>query len=366
MRVRKVALRDFRNFTDLQTFLGDGVNIVYGGNAQGKTNFLESIYFCAMGRSQRAGNDRELVRFGQHEAHIQALIEENAHGPARTIDVHIKKSENKKGIAVDHIPIRKMNELFGTLLVVMFSPEDLRLVKSGPAERRTFMDMELCQLSAVYYHALRQYHHALKQRNNLLKSIPRDASLTETVFIWDEQLCMYARQIMQHRSEFIDWINRLAGAVHGQMTGGTETLDISYHPGVGDIDSYAERLRRGLQRDIQLGSTSVGPHKDDLLFSVNGNDARVFGSQGQQRTAALAAKLAEVEIIRQRRGTSPVLLLDDVLSELDGKRQAFLIDYIGREGLQTVITCTGVEDIVRRQLGARGKVLKMVNGALTL
>lgn len=364
MRVSHLHIKDFRNFDTLHTDLSPGVNILYGDNAQGKTNFLEAVYFCATGRSQRAGSDRELIRFGQREAHLRAEIVREGED-VRVIDAHIQQNESRsvKGIAIDHLPVKKLNELFGLLLVVIFSPEDLRLIKAGPAERRAFMDMELCQLSPVYYHELRQYHHALKQRNHLLKSMQTNPKLADTVFVWDEQLCRYGRRIMSFRSAFVRKAGELAADMHARMTGGTEQLAMQYRPHIVNPDDYEEKLKKTLPRDIALGSTGSGAHRDDILFTVNGADARMYGSQGQQRTAALSAKLAEIDIIREETHREPVLLLDDVLSELDEHRQAFLLSRMGPA--QTLLTCTGVEDLITKN-APRGdvRILRMENGVL--
>ena len=352
MWVRELSLENFRNFDSLHIGLENSINIVYGDNANGKTNFIEAIYFCATGRSKRANHDKELIRFGCKEAHLQAILD------TRRIDVHIFRDGKKKGIAVDHIPIKKLNQLFGLLLAVIFTPEDLRMIKSGPGERRTFMDTELCQLSGVYYHALRQYYQALRQRNNLLKTIPKDYSLQDSLEIWDEPLCRYGVQIMAHRAAFIEEIGEIAAFIHKDIVGGKESLTLTYCPQV--TDQYEERLKRNTERDIILGNTSVGIHKDDISFAIDGDDVRTYGSQGQQRTAALSVKLAEVELIKKRTGHMPVLLLDDVLSELDESRQKFLFKHI--EGLQTILTCTGIEDVLKK---TTGNILRMKKGKLT-
>jgi len=359
MWVRALSLENFRNFGRLQVELKNGVNIVYGDNANGKTNFIEAIYFCATGRSQRASHDRELIRFGSQEAHLQAVVaSENA---SQKIDVHLFREGKKKGIAIDHMPIKKLSQLFGLLLVVIFTPEDLRIVKAGPGERRAFMDMELCQLSSVYYHALRQYHQALKQRNNLLKAIIKDRSLQDTLEMWDAPLCQYGTQIMAYRAAFVEEVKEIAAGIHRDITGGHENLMLDYRPQVTDVNQYMDKLQRAVERDIALGNTSVGIHKDDVAFAIDGNDVRTYGSQGQQRTAALSVKLAEIELIKSRTRHTPVLLLDDVLSELDESRQRFLFKHIG--DLQTVLTCTGVEDVLRKT-SAAGKIMKMVNGTI--
>ena len=356
MWVSKLTAQDFRNFKNLQVNLENGINIVYGDNANGKTNFIEAIYFCAMGRSQRAGHDRELIRFGCQEAHLQAKIKVNVESK---IDVHLFGEGKKKGIAIDHVPIKNLSQLYGLLLVVIFTPEDLKIVKAGPGERRTFMDMELCQLSKVYYHALRQYYKALRQRNNLLKAITKNRNLLDTLEVWDAPLCQYGTQIMTLRSAFVEEIGTLAAHVHNDITGGTEKLTLEYRPKV--PENFEEKLKKGVERDITLGSTQNGIHKDDVAFTINGNDVRTYGSQGQQRTVALSVKLAEVELIKKRTGNTPVLLLDDVLSELDEQRQKFLFNHI--DGMQTVLTCTGVEDVLRRTTGNKN-VLKMAKGEI--
>jgi DNA replication and repair protein RecF len=368
MWVKGLSLKDFRNFTTLQAELSPGINILHGDNAQGKTNFLEAIYFCATGRSRRAGDEMELIRFGQRESHLRAEVVRSATSVC-VIDAHLQHTQSSrhtlKGMAVDHLSIRQLGELSGILTVVTFSPEDMSLIKSGPAERRAFMDRELCQISPVYYHALRQYTRALKQRNNLLKILQKNPQQTDTVGIWNEQLCQYGRKLMASRADFTKRAGEIANALHLSLTGGAEQLSVVYRPHIANPDDYAEKLERGLARDIMLGSTYWGVHKDDILFLINNTEARVYGSQGQQRTAALSVKLAEINIIRESLSIQPVLLLDDVLSELDGHRQSFLLSRI--EPLQTILACTGVEDILKKNAvfntgGTR--IMQMVNGTL--
>lgn len=359
MHIKKISLRDFRNLGNMNIELNYGVNIFYGNNAQGKTNILEAVYISSTGRSHRTHNDKELIRFGENEAHIQ-VISQNGNLTDR-IDVHLKREE-KKGIAVNNIPIKKLGELFGIIFVVMFSPEDLQLIKSGPSERRRFVDMELCQISNVYYYDLQQYYKVLKQRNNLLKLIQKDKSLRETIFVWDSQLVSFGNKIISARQKFIDNISETAASIHEKLTGGNEILSIHYKKST-NSDEYFEKLEKNIERDIIYGSTSYGPHKDDLYFKINDIDARSYGSQGQQRCAALSAKLAEIEIIKREKNSKPVLLLDDVLSELDESRQRFLIDSIN--GIQTFITCTGIEDLIR-SIGSNISVYHVENGFVTV
>ncbi len=341
MYIKKLSLLNFRNIKNLNIELQNGVNIFYGDNAQGKTNILESIYMCATGRSQRTRVDSQLILFGERESHIRLFSQKDKRSDR--IDVHIK-SEGKKGIAVNGIPLKRSGDLFGSLPVVIFSPEDLQLIKSGPSERRRFMDMELCQLSSVYYYNLQQYYRVLKQRNNLLKEIQRKPSLRETIFVWDSQMLQYGKKIIDERKKFVSSLNEIASKKHSYITGGRESLEIQYRPNTEET-AFEKKLEGHLDRDLFLGTTSVGPHKDDMSFLIDGYEAKVFASQGQQRTAALSAKLAEIDLIEAEKDDSPILLLDDVLSELDEKRQLFLLQNIG--SIQTIITCTGIEDIIK-------------------
>lgn len=342
MYISRLLAKGYRNLKAVDISLGKGVNILYGNNAQGKTNILEAMYICATGRSHRTHNDRELIAFGGEDAHVQAYIAEGSR--TDKIDLHIKKNE-KKGIAVNNIPISRLIELYGILHIVMFSPEDLKLVKSSPADRRRFMDMELCQLSRVYYYNVQQYHKIMKQRNNLLKSIQGNKALSDTLFIWDEQLVDYGNKVINVRNEFITKLHIISEKIHHEITGTDENLAVKYSPSV-QSSEFEQKLRKNHDRDIFLGSTGCGPHKDELNFYINDINVKEYGSQGQQRCAALALKLAEIELIRTEKGRQPVLLLDDVLSELDTRRQSFLVDSI--KDIQTVITCTGIDDILKK------------------
>jgi len=337
MTIKKIRAHGFRNLAPLDLTLYPGINVFTGENGQGKTNFLEAVYICASGRSWRAKTDRELVGFKEKEARLYAETERAGSGD--TIAVGINKDE-KKTIAVNGAQIKKLGELLGTLYAVVFSPHDLALVKSGPSERRKFMDVELCQLSVIYYYELKQYYHILRQRNNLLKDLRRDPGLKETVGVWDEIMARHGARIMEHRRAFIEKINSAASAIHGEVSDKKEKLEIIYRPNVSEKDFLA-KLTKLLDKDVAQGATSVGVHKDDLTYLIDGQDARIYGSQGQQRLACLASKLAETAIIRTEKREEPVLLLDDVLSEFDTPRQKFLTEYIS--GSQTLMTATGAE-----------------------
>lgn len=359
MQITEVSLEGFRNLETLRLTPDAKMNVFYGENAQGKTNFLESLYFCATGRSMRTRNDWQLIAFDQEESHIRLRV--NRKNRYDLIDVHLKR-EMKKGIAINGLPIRKLGDLFGTLYTVIFSPEDLSLIKEGPGERRRFLDMELCQLSKIYYYDLQQYYKILKQRNNLLKEIQKKSSLRETLFVWDKQLADYGERIMGARNVFLLRLDEIAARKMYELTGGVDSLKTRYRPNC-EQGQMLERLQRNVERDIFLGSTQYGPHKDDILFSIDEKEVKSYGSQGQQRTTALVARLAEIELIQEETGEDPVLLLDDVLSELDEKRQTYLMQSI--EGLQTFITCTGIEDVIGKYCEPKN-LFHMVHGAIEL
>ena len=348
MHIQRVALRNFRNIAAADLELVPGVNILYGENAQGKTNFLESIYFCTTGRSHRANRFRDLIMLSEKEAAIRIVAQSQSGG---VDEIRMDIRQDGKFSVINGLPVRKLGELYGRLPVVVFSPEDLSLVKAGPSGRRRFLDMELCQLYPAYYHDLRLYHKVLQQRNNLLRDIATNNSLRDTLDLWDTQLVEHGSKIMRARRSFIDRLGRIAAQNQRNITGDRENLEIFYKNDM-EEDNFFETLRRKQGADILRGATSAGIHKDDVEFRINGEDGRTFASQGQQRTAVLAVKLAEIEIVREEKGHPPVLLLDDVLSELDSGRQNYLLGSV--EGLQTIITLTGAESAVEGYLGKVG------------
>ncbi|MCL2854963.1 MAG: DNA replication/repair protein RecF [Defluviitaleaceae bacterium] len=336
MQVTRVILNNFRNIAAADVVLGAGINIIHGDNAQGKTNFLESVYLSSVGRSHRAGRDRDLVRLGEKTATSTVFVDAG-HGTDK-ISTEIDKDGKK--MWVNGLPIRRLGELFGHILCVIFSPEDLSLIKAGPQIRRRFMDMELCQLYPTYYHNLRMYYKVMKQRNNLLRDIGTNPKLSETLDVWDEQLVQYGSPIIDARKTFVAGLSQIANANQNQITGGRECLEITYKANV-EQGNFTDKLIKHRHHDIQRKHTSIGIHKDDMEFHINHKDGRLYASQGQQRTAALSIKLAEIELIKKERGCTPILLLDDILSELDAKRQKFLMEKI--EGMQSIITLTGAE-----------------------
>ncbi len=345
MFINSLTLNNYRNYKDLHLEFDKGTNILYGDNAQGKTNILESIYMASTTKSHRLSKDKDIIKFENDEAHIKLIINKNDY-PVR-IDMHLKKNKTK-GIAINGVPIKKSSELLGVLNVVFFSPEDLNIIKNGPSERRRFVDMELCQLDRLYVQDLLNYNKIVNQRNKLLKDIDyfRDVNLIETLDIWDMQLSEYGARIIQRREKFISEINEIIYDIHKKITNGKEELIIKYEPNISGNNLY-EEIINARKKDIKLKSTTVGPHRDDINF-LNGNiDIRKFGSQGQQRTAALSLKLSEIELVKNMTKDMPVLLLDDVLSELDSSRQKHLLESLNN--VQTIITCTGLDEFIENR-----------------
>lgn len=357
MYIESIELKNYRNYESLSIAFDKGTNIFYGDNAQGKTNILEAVYLCGTTKSHRGSKDRELIRFDADESHIRMAIKKD--GVSRRIDMHLKKSKTK-GIAIDGIPIRRASELFGILNIVFFSPEDLNIIKNGPGERRRFLDSELCQLNKLYLSNLSSYNHILNQRNKLLKDISFKESLKDTLEVWDEQLVHYGEFIIETRKAFVEEMNGIIEKIHRSITGEKEILELVYEPSVTKNEFY-ETLVQNRDKDCKFRLTSTGPHRDDFCVRVNGIDIRKYGSQGQQRTAALSLKLSEIYMVKKIIRDMPVLLLDDVLSELDSNRQNYLLNSISQ--VQTMITCTGLDDFIDRRFHMN-KIFKVVDGTV--
>ena len=359
MIIKSLELADYRNYETLEMNFDKGTNILYGDNAQGKTNILEAIYVAATTKSHKGSKDREIVNFAKEEAHIRTYIEKD--NVETRVDMHLRKSRSK-GIAVDGQKLKKAGDLLGLCNVVFFSPEDLGIIKNGPAERRRFIDMELCQLDSIYLFNLNNYNKIVNQRNKLLKDIFFNPDLKETLNIWDMQLVSYGSKIIERRKIFVDQLNEIIYNVHRKLSGDKEELQIVYEPNVSPED-FEKNMRYSQERDIKTKMTTVGPHRDDFSIMVGGIDIRRFGSQGQQRTAALSLKLSEIELVKKITKDNPVLLLDDVLSELDSNRQNYLLNSIG--DIQTIITCTGLEEFVNNRFEIN-RVFQVSNGTVTV
>lgn len=359
MYIESLELKNYRNYEYLCIEFDSGINILYGDNAQGKTNVLEAAYLCGTTKSHRGSKDKEMIRFDQEESHIRMMV--NKDGVSHKIDMHLKKHKSK-GIAIDGIPIKKASQLFGIINMVFFSPEDLNIIKNGPSERRRFLDLELCQLYRIYLQDLTDYNKVLNQRNKLLKDMGYSPGLEDTLDIWDMQVCKYGRKIILLRKQFIRELNEIIAGIHSNLTGGKEKIVLEYEPNVEERE-FEERLSQARERDMKLKMTSVGPHRDDFCVRVNGIDIRKYGSQGQQRTAALSLKLSEIQLVRNLIKDHPVLLLDDVLSELDSNRQNYLLQSI--QDIQTMITCTGLDEFIQNQFSIN-KVFQVIDGKISV
>ncbi len=357
MIIKSIELQNFRNYEDLNISFDEGTNIFYGDNAQGKTNILEAVYLSGTTKSHKCSKDKEMIRFGEQEAHIRTVVVKK--DKEYQIDMHLKNNRSK-GIAINKVPIKKASELFGILNMVFFSPEDLNIIKNGPAERRRFLDSELCQLDKIYLSDLTTYNKILNQRNKLLKDMVYRPDLKDTLPVWDMQLVETGRKIIRRRKQFVDELNEIVHDIHYRISGEKEDLLLQYEPSIEDI-FFEDELSRVKERDMRQCMTSVGPHRDDLLFSIGEVDIRKFGSQGQQRTSALSLKLSEIELVKRSIHDTPVLLLDDVLSELDSNRQNYLLNSI--HDTQTLITCTGLDEFVKNRFQIN-KIFKVVQGTV--
>jgi DNA replication and repair protein RecF len=333
MYVERIQLRDFRNYAGLDIQPVNGLNVFYGRNAQGKTNVLESVYFCALGKSHRGARDAELIRWGTREA--RARVQVRREGRPGAVEMRVTEGGARRAL-VDEVPITRSVQLMGALLVVMFSPEDLNLIKDGPVWRRRYMDTVLCQIKPSYLHDLQVYNRALLQRNRLLQR--RETGALEG---FDLQLGAAGIRIGAARKKLVSMLAEVCAAEHAALSGG-ETLGLSYRPGLeanaADAQAYLDALHKSLPADLQRGHTTRGVHRDDVAIEVAGRDARRFGSQGQQRSAALSLRLGQCTVMERVVKKRPVLLLDDVLSELDPVRVSRLLR--GLSGRQALMTCT--------------------------
>lgn len=359
MRIKNLFLKNFRNYSQERFEFTEGLNVLFGKNAQGKTNCAEAVFYLCTGTSPRTRRDKQLIKYGEERAEISAVCE-GRYGDV-TIDAEIR--ENGREVKINGNKITRNADLLGNVYAVFFSPQELRLIQDGPDERRRFMNISISQLSKPYYTALTRYNKILEQRNNLLKN--RDLDMVyDTLPVWDEQLCRYAAVIAGQRARYVETLAPLAKEQHAYLTDGAEELKISPEKKYkGGEDELAKRLfdelSNNYDRDIRLGFTATGPHRDDLDIRINGADAKNYASQGQTRTAALSIKLAEVEIFRQTSGEYPVLILDDVMSELDLPRRKKLVEKTG--GLQTILTCTHAERVL---YGRETNKIRVEGGAI--
>jgi DNA replication and repair protein RecF len=339
MRLHRLKLKNYRNYEELNIEFDSKIHFFIGDNAQGKTNLLESIYMLALTKSHRTNKDRELIYWGKEFASIHCdLTLFN-----RDTQLEVNIFPHGKKVLINRIDQRKISNYLGKLKVVLFAPEDLQLIKGSPNQRRKFMDRALGQIRPKYINQLSQYQKVLLQRNQLLKDSFKNSSLRNTIDIWDCQLLEYGSSVIDIRQQFIQEIGKLAQRIHFEITEGIEQLNLYYDANC-LVTNFREKIEKSRERDFQTGTTNVGPHRDELQFTINDIDAKIFGSQGQQRTVALSLKLAELEYMKMQIGDMPILLLDDVLSELDIRRQKQLLDSIN-DSVQTFVTTTDVSGI---------------------
>ncbi len=359
MIIKSIELDNYRNYDSLSINFDEHTTILFGDNAQGKTNILEAAYISGTTKSHKGSRDKEIIKFDKDESHIKTIISKNDRD--YQIDIHLKKNKSK-GIAINRVPIKRASDLFGLINIIFFSPEDLNIIKNGPSERRKFMDAELCQIDKIYLSDLSNYNKALNQRNALLKEMVYKPELKETLSIWDDQLIKYGKNIIARRQQFINDINIIVKDIHSKITSNKEKIDVSYEPNIEDI-FFLDELVKNKEKDMRFCQTSVGPHRDDLKITVDGIDIRKYGSQGQQRTCALSLKLSEIKLVENTINDKPILLLDDVLSELDKNRQSDLLDNL--IDTQTIITCTGIDEFVKNRF-MLNTVYEVKNGSIEL
>lgn len=363
MFIKSLFLQSFRNYDEENFSFSNGINILTGSNAQGKTNAAEAIFFLCTGYSPRANRDKLVIKNGCDSSFISGIAS-SIYGDVK-VDISFDKTD-KKNIFVNDLKVNKIGELMGNINSVFFNPAELKLVQESPEDRRRFLNISLSQMSKNYFYALARYNKILAQRNNLLKD-PDEFLIRDTLPVWDEQLSIHASKIIFYRNEFLSKLAPIAEEKHAILSGGTEKLTLKTENGYsGGEEEIAFNLKNdfknNLSRDIRLGYTSIGPHRDDIKFSLNGDDVKIFGSQGQQRTVALSLKLAETEIFFARFNEYPILILDDVLSELDKKRQRKLLSAV--KDIQTIFTSTDIDRTVfkpytyNRIKISGGKILK--------
>lgn len=357
MKIDRVTLMNFRNYQQASVELHDGINFVVGANAQGKTNLLESIFLSSVGKSPKNSKDKQIINFNAERAKIE--IDFSTRAGKKNIEIFLDKA-NKKSIKINKLNILKLTELVGTLSVVYFSPDELKLIKEVPEDRRNFLDISISQFDRPYLYELMRYDKILRQRNAILKSDASVDAKTEQLKLFTPQLIASAKNIISKRLQFIEKLKGYAQNIHTNITL-DETLDIQYSysqkPDMSIEEDLAREYERVLSKDIELGYTTIGPHRDDIIFRIDDKDCKYYASQGQQRTVALVVKLALMGVVRDEIGEFPILLLDDVLSELDMDRQTRLINLCRH--YQTIITCTAIPSV-----DFNVNIIKIKNGAV--
>lgn len=344
MWIKRLKLKNFRNYDMMNINFSNKLNIIHGDNAQGKTNIIEAIFLCASGRSHRTPRDQEMMRTGAECFEVNMILSKNS--SEEEIDILYNNKERKR-IKINEITVKKTGDLMGHLNAVIFSPEDLMIIKQGPAERRRFIDITISQMKPAYFYELQQYAKIMFQRNTTLKNADSERIDENMLDVWDRHIARTGAKIISERMSLIKRLDSFAGLRHEKLTNHSELLNLLYKPSIAfnknaaieDIEAAFKRtLYKNRQEELRRGATLAGPHRDDIDILLNGENTKTYGSQGQQRTSVLSIKLAEIDLIREETGEFPVLLLDDVLSELDERRKEYLMDSI--DGLQAFITCT--------------------------
>ena len=356
MFVKKLKLSGFRNYKSEEFEFLPGTNILYGNNAQGKTNALEALYLFSIGKSFRTQQDRELINFDEGFTRLCVEFED----AVRTNEIEIViRRDRKKQIKINDIPISKMGDLIGRFCVILFSPDELNLTKGSPHARRRFLDIALSQMRPKYYHVLRRYNKVLEQRNNLIKKLKftRDSSAKETLFVWNDKLAEYGMALIEYRKSFVEKLYKFSREIHNEISG--EDFEIKYKAAFETKEEFKEKLDSTIDKEIEQGFTLYGPHRDDLDIYTNGKDIKTYGSQGQHRSAVLALKLAQADMIYEDMGEYPVLLLDDIMSELDSARRSYLVEKIKNK--QVIITCTDADEL---GISADSNLIHIENGAI--
>ncbi len=343
MWINKIKISNFRNYDNEEINLEKNINIFYGENAQGKTNIIEAIFLCSMGKSFRSKKDKEMINFNKENSLVEIEFEKSD----RKGNIKIELSD-KKIVYINGIKIKKLSELLGNINVVIFTPDDINILKGGPQNRRRFLDIMISQLKPNYMHNLNLYLKTLEQRNNYLRQIKKENKSEELLDIWDEKIAQYAEIISRYRNEFIEKIKEKIKDIHKEITNNKEEIEIQYITDCIDRDEYLNILNNRRKLDIIKGFTTKGIHRDDFMIYINNKRLDLYGSQGQNRTTMLSLKLSELNIIYDEIGEYPILLLDDFMSELDNKRRTHFLEKI--KNTQVIITCTDKIDIENKNI----------------
>ena len=333
MWIKELRINNFRNYKNEEIKFEKNINIFYGENAQGKTNIIEAIFLCSMGRSFRTNKDKEMILLNESQANIEIEFEKSDRSGKIKIEL-----AGKKNVSINGIKIKKLSELLGNVNIVIFTPDDINILKGGPQNRRRFLDIMISQLKPNYMHNLNLYLKTLEQRNNYLSQIKELNKPENMLEIWDEKLAEYAEIICRYRIEFIEKLNNKIKKIHSEVTENKEKLEIKYITECENKENYLSLLKQRRKLDIIKGFTTKGIHRDDFKCFINDKEIEIYGSQGQHRTAILSLKLAELYVIYDEIGEYPILLLDDFMSELDEKRRKSFLSYI--KDTQVIITCT--------------------------